>query len=316
MKRALLLVGALLLGVAAGEWCTGNFGFRAALGRLVRHDELVQLVGTRGIYSRDPTSRGRAIEELVSEAKIANAAAGERVNNAALQHELDLLRAPLPNEKAWDGLLTNAGLSPAGLRREVAENLRGRSWLEARVAAAAKPPNDQEIRTLFRRASRGVSAAGTLSREPPISRGARWLPGRSPGGERAADRRARTPAAKRRIVRCPGRRIFRRRRNEKARRRPRLFQRRADAPGTFRSCAKSEGRRNEHADSQPARVPSSAGHGGVAGARDEPARSVAGDHRDTQQHAARGRARPAPVNRCAGSAFGCACFFIRFSSQH
>lgn len=149
MKRALLLAGALLLGFAAGEWCTGNFGFRAALGRLVRHDELAQLVGTRGIYAHDPASRNRSLEELAAAAKIADAAAGERVNNAALQHELDQLRAPLPNEKAWEGLLTNAGTNPARLRREIAENLRGRSWLEARVAAAAKPPNDQKIRSYF-----------------------------------------------------------------------------------------------------------------------------------------------------------------------
>lgn len=148
MKRALLLAGTLLLGIAAGEWCTSNFGFRAALGRLVRRGELVQLVGSRGIYERDPARTGRSLEQLVAEAKIDSAAAGEPVNNAALQHELDLLRASLPNEKAWDALLVQAGTSPARLRREVAANLRARAWLEAR-AAATKPPNDKEISSFF-----------------------------------------------------------------------------------------------------------------------------------------------------------------------
>ena len=148
MKRALLLAGALLLGVAAGEWCTGNFGFRVALGRLVRRGELVQLVGSRGIYASDPARRGRSFEQLVAEARIDSAAAGEPVNQAALQHELDLLRAPLPNEKAWDALLARAGTSPACLRRAVAANLRARAWLEARVAPA-QDPNGQEISRPF-----------------------------------------------------------------------------------------------------------------------------------------------------------------------
>ncbi len=148
MKRALLLAGALLLGVAAGEWCTGNFGFRAALGRLVRRGELVQLVGSRGIYASDPARRGRSFEQLVAEARIDSAAAGEPVNQAALQHELDLLRAPLPNDKAWDALLARAGTSPARLRGAVAANLRARAWLEARVATA-QAPNDKEISSYF-----------------------------------------------------------------------------------------------------------------------------------------------------------------------
>jgi parvulin-like peptidyl-prolyl isomerase len=148
MKRALLLAGALFLGIATGEWCTGNFGFRSALGRFVRRGELRQLVGSRGIYDRDPGQRGRSLEQLVAEARIDSAATGESVNRAALTRELDRLRASLPNEKAWDTLLVQAGTSPARWRREVAENLRGRAWLETRVGAA-QPPNDNEIRGYF-----------------------------------------------------------------------------------------------------------------------------------------------------------------------
>lgn len=148
MKRALLLIAALLLGGAAGEWGAGNFAFRSALGRFVRHDQLVQLVGRRGIYARDPLESGRSLEQLVADAKITNAAARETIAPAAIDRGLELLRAPLPNEKAWDALLARAHLSTRALRASVAENLRGRQWLEARVAAFP-PPNEQEIQRAY-----------------------------------------------------------------------------------------------------------------------------------------------------------------------
>ncbi len=148
MKRLLLLAAALLLGVAAGEWCTGRFGCRAALGRLVRRGELVQLVGARGIYDHDVARSGRSLEQLVEEAKIANASAGQPVATKAVNREMELLRAALPNDKAWSALLASAGTSERGLRREIAENLRGRAWLEARVVAV-NAPNDAELRSYY-----------------------------------------------------------------------------------------------------------------------------------------------------------------------
>ncbi len=144
MKRTLLLVAALLLGLVAGEMLTRNFSFRAWLGRVVRRGELQALVGTRGIYDRDVRSAQRSLQSLIDEAKVQRAAVRTPVSHAAIGREMELLRAQLPNGKAWDALLSNAGISARALRHQVTENLRSRAWLEAKIAAAA--PNEQEER--------------------------------------------------------------------------------------------------------------------------------------------------------------------------
>ena len=169
MKRALLFGAALFLGIAAGEWGTRNFAFRAALGRLMGRGDLVQLVGSRGIYAQDPARSGRSLEQLISAAKIEAAAAHQPVNQAAVQHELNLLRASLPNEKAWEALLARAGTNPSRLRAEVAENLRARAWLEARVAAA-KPP------TTTKSAATSLGTRQSSSSRPAIARATFFWP--------------------------------------------------------------------------------------------------------------------------------------------
>ncbi len=142
MKRALLLALALLAGIIAGEYLTTNFAFRAWLGRVVRRGELRALLGQRGIYDRDGA---RALDQ----ARLAPVVAKEPVTEAEIEHEMELLRWQLPNEKAWDALLASSGFSPGELREEVTNNLRGRAWLEARVAAARKPPNEPELRQFY-----------------------------------------------------------------------------------------------------------------------------------------------------------------------
>jgi peptidyl-prolyl cis-trans isomerase C len=142
MKRTLLLALVLFAGVVAGEFLTSNFVFRAWLGRIVRRGELQALVGRRGIYDRDGA---RAIDQ----AKLAPMAAEQRVSKTAIDREMELLRWQLPNDRTWRALLENAGLSLSELRAEVADNLRGRAWLEAQVDAE-KSPNESELRAFYR----------------------------------------------------------------------------------------------------------------------------------------------------------------------
>ncbi|MEO6872082.1 MAG: peptidylprolyl isomerase [Chthoniobacterales bacterium] len=141
MKRVLLVALALLAGVVAGEYLTTNFVFRAWLGRLVRLGELQALVDRRGIYQHDGAG-------TVDRAKLASVTANQSVSEAAIDHEMELLRAQLPNEKMWNALLENAGLSLRDLRAEVASNLRGRAWLETQVAAE-KTPNESELHQFY-----------------------------------------------------------------------------------------------------------------------------------------------------------------------
>lgn len=144
MKRALLLVAALIVGVLLGEMLARNFAFRSWLGR----GELRALVGMRGIYDRDLQATGRSLQSLIDEAKVNHAAARQPIAEAVVDREMNLLRAQLPNEKAWNALLADAGVSARALRHDVAENLRSRAWLETQLAKTS-PPNESDIRGFF-----------------------------------------------------------------------------------------------------------------------------------------------------------------------
>ncbi len=135
MNRLLFFAAAILLGIAAGEYLTTNFVFRAWLGRLVRQDELVALVDRVGVYKHG--------ERSVVDAKVRSAAQNQPVTEAAIDHEMDLLRWQFPDEKSWGAMLERAGTNARALRREVAQNLRDRAWLETKLPAQI-PPNEKE----------------------------------------------------------------------------------------------------------------------------------------------------------------------------
>lgn len=146
MKRALLLLAALALGILLGEVLTRNFALRAWLGRVAGRGELQALVGPQGIYDRDLQTSKRSLQSLIDQAKVSRAAARQPLGATALAREMALLRAQLPNDKAWAALLAQAGTSPRELRREMAEHLRSRAWLEAKLEALNSPNESEERR--------------------------------------------------------------------------------------------------------------------------------------------------------------------------
>ena len=148
MKRSLLRLVALCLGIFLGEGLARNVSFRSWLGRVAQRGELQALVGPRGIYDRDLRTSRRSLQSLIDQAKVSRAAARQPLNATALAHEMALVRAQLPNDKAWEALLTQAGTSPRALRREIAEHLRSRDWLEAKLEAL-NSPNESEERHFY-----------------------------------------------------------------------------------------------------------------------------------------------------------------------
>ncbi|MBA3960533.1 MAG: peptidylprolyl isomerase [Chthoniobacterales bacterium] len=140
MKRLLFFAAAIFLGIAAGEYLTTDFAFRAWLGRLVRGDELVALVDRVGVYRHD--------ERSLADAKVRSAAQNQPVAEAAIDHEMDLLRWQFPDEKSWNATLERAGMNARALRREVAQDLRDRAWLETKLPAQI-PPNEKEERMFY-----------------------------------------------------------------------------------------------------------------------------------------------------------------------
>ncbi len=144
MKRALVIVLLLLLGIGAGEYLTTNFDFRHWLGDLVRRGHLQALVGRRGIYDRDVERAGHSLESLINLAKLDTAAARQPISSAAIEHQMDLLRWQFGDKKSWHAILRQAATTRRALRREVAANLRDRSWLEAKIS-----PNDSGLRPFY-----------------------------------------------------------------------------------------------------------------------------------------------------------------------
>jgi peptidyl-prolyl cis-trans isomerase C len=173
MIRALLLATvALVLGVAAAEHLRGNISFRRWLGQVVRRGDLVALVERRGIYKNDlerarqaelfangadpqviepavaEEQKHAALERLIEQAKVTAAASVQSIPGTAVRREMDLLRDQFRDQKTWEAVLRNAATSAWVLRRAVAENLRDRAWIEARIGAQIQP-NDGECRHYF-----------------------------------------------------------------------------------------------------------------------------------------------------------------------
>jgi peptidyl-prolyl cis-trans isomerase C len=173
MRRTIFVVViALLLGIAMGEYLTNNFAVRRWIGHLVRRGDLQALVGHQGIYDRDvervwrselfamgantqdiedsiaATQKRAALGRIIKEAKLTRATSAQPINPAAVRHEIELLRAQFGDEKTWGNALAGAGFSLRSLEREAATELRGRDWLEAQIAAQIRP-NESEIRRYF-----------------------------------------------------------------------------------------------------------------------------------------------------------------------
>lgn len=173
MTRALLIATlAILLGLGSAEYLTRNIAFRRWLGEIVRRGELQALVGRRGLYDNDverawqaelfaqgrepheiekATAAGQkraALQRLFDQEKLNAAAAGEPLDSAVVDREMNLLRWQFRDEKTWQQVLQRAATSPSRLRREAARNLRARTWIENQIAPRIRS-DEEECRRYF-----------------------------------------------------------------------------------------------------------------------------------------------------------------------
>jgi parvulin-like peptidyl-prolyl isomerase len=168
----LVAAGALLLGAGSGEYLSRNFAFRRWVTHLVRRENLQALVGRHTIDDGDVerawqaelfrlgalpedlaeaaarAQKQAALGRLVTLAKLDEAAARTAIDSAALERELNLLRAQTRDAKAWQEVLQRGATNPPQLRGEVARNLRERQWIEDQIAARIRP-NDEECRRYY-----------------------------------------------------------------------------------------------------------------------------------------------------------------------
>ncbi len=172
MRLVLLLLLALGLGIATGEYLTTCFSARKWIGHAVSRGDLQALIGRRGIYENDvgrawraelfavgadareiepatATEQKRAaLQKLIEEEKVHAAASGEAADPASVARETQLLRDQFSDEKSWRRSLGGAGLTARALEREVTNNQRERAWLEKQIAGQLQP-NESEVRRYY-----------------------------------------------------------------------------------------------------------------------------------------------------------------------
>jgi parvulin-like peptidyl-prolyl isomerase len=136
LRLGLLMVVALVLGLAASELLYRSFAFRDLAGRLVGRGHLVSIVQGKGIYETNLGEHKPSAAELVVLENLWRAAANEVVAPSAVDREVALLEAQFGNEKTFRKALLADGLSISALRGRATNQLRGLAWLEKQIRLA------------------------------------------------------------------------------------------------------------------------------------------------------------------------------------
>jgi parvulin-like peptidyl-prolyl isomerase len=133
LRLALLMVVALVLGLAASELLIRSFAFRDLVGRLAGRGHLVAITQGKGIYETDLGDDEPSAAELVVLENLKRAAANDAVAPGAVDREVALIEAQFGSDKNFRKALRNDGLSISALRDKATNQLRGLAWLEKQV---------------------------------------------------------------------------------------------------------------------------------------------------------------------------------------
>ena len=149
MKAPVLIVIALLAGVAGSELLCRSAGFRDFAGRLCGRGHLVALANGKGIYETDLVGQLEpSASDLIISENLRHAAVNEVIDPAQVDREIALLKAQFAHEKEFDAALQANGFSLSSLREKVATQLRGVHWLEKQIAPATAV-TEQECRQFY-----------------------------------------------------------------------------------------------------------------------------------------------------------------------
>jgi hypothetical protein len=134
------------------------------MGKMFGRGELIALVHGAGVYEQDVARRtrelhyrngegvdldGKSIETaLTSKAALDFQARREKISRATLNAEYGLVRAQFGDNKTWQSALRANRLCSWTLRRQIAEDLRDRRWLDRQLADATVV-SDEECRACF-----------------------------------------------------------------------------------------------------------------------------------------------------------------------
>ena len=142
MKRgsrlAVLIVSAILLGLAAGELLFRSARFRDFAGRLAGRGRLVAIANGKGIYETDlGGDDAPSAADLIALEELKRAAASEAVDPAQVDRRIAWLEAQFGDHKVFQKALHGEGLTASDLREKVTWQLRGLAWLEKRIGSAS-----------------------------------------------------------------------------------------------------------------------------------------------------------------------------------
>jgi parvulin-like peptidyl-prolyl isomerase len=152
MKKVLLLglmACAMMAGLVASELLFRVAAVRDLAGRLSGRGHLVVIVNGKGLYQTD-LGRDAAVtaRDLTVAENLRRAAVMELIDPARIEREVAVLQAQFANDRVFEKAMRPSGLTISSFREEIASQLRGRQWLEKRIAPVT-PAAEQECRQFY-----------------------------------------------------------------------------------------------------------------------------------------------------------------------
>jgi len=167
MKRAAAIwIGtavSCIAGIGCAELAAHSITVRDQLGIICGRGHLLALVRGRGIYqadvdralhesdyARDIERNGAAdierratVNKLIANVATRSFASSEKISDAQLKHEVDLLGFQFPNAKVWEQSLNASHLSISALAKLVGDDLRVRQWISRRIGPDVDVAEDE-----------------------------------------------------------------------------------------------------------------------------------------------------------------------------
>jgi parvulin-like peptidyl-prolyl isomerase len=137
LRWSLLLVGALVAGVVAGEFLFRSVSFRDLAGRVSGRGRLVAITNGQGIYQADLGEQtGFRAADLIFSVNAERASKSEPVAARQVDRELGLVSAQFGGDSAFRQALQSDRADEAWLRERVRKQLRALAWLEKQIVPA------------------------------------------------------------------------------------------------------------------------------------------------------------------------------------
>ncbi|MDQ6809109.1 MAG: peptidyl-prolyl cis-trans isomerase [Verrucomicrobiota bacterium] len=150
VMRAAALFGACALGILLSFSLCRSIAFRDQVARIFHRGHVVAMTQGKAIYETDADREaGETLRGIVIRENLRVAAAHERENSTDVEREFDLLRSQFGNEKLFREAMRGSDLTDDALKERIADELRGRAWLENQVGGNAADLTEADCRAFY-----------------------------------------------------------------------------------------------------------------------------------------------------------------------